>query len=656
MSFTFWKTQRSRMLSLAVGLALMPLAAAAHERFIKHSPKSPLYEAYFAYVPYTMLNIASRVAVLMALMIAVWFMREPLFRIVDKLIISKLPPMLSKYARLACDFAMDKPVDHPLFQTLGKWIVIFFVRCPALVLMFAAANKSLVMPSYPLEPSTTAFFQFAQVIMAIGILTQSFLPFGGATIFGTFIYMLMYYDWRIAVDVLPVLTVAVIYISSPWDSWNRTITTVTTKQMRWVRIVLGFGFFALGWMKLYNHYLTVGVADNYPSVLHDPMVKMFYFGTMPSLEREAWITAFGMAEIMTGFLVMVGIFSRVWCLMMVYVFTKLMVVDFGWEEIPHLYPIGAFMVVLFSNNLTNEFQTMDKASLKVAETKKGFFKHGILALVVGVLVSALVVYPALYALPFAQKRPIPNFSRSAEWHPNPAGTGGKLKIWFGPVPVVAMENAEVRFTINAKIKKQNGTILDETWRPEIASETKTVHRLNQPNLKTSDKETIFEIDIPDAVDIVSLTSSLTRVEDKKGDNEQTVGIPVEGVRGFKEQSLQWNEATPDKGTLRLLPLPRLGGEETKLTGKIEVRIEKYHEHKPDASTPDQHANAVREIEITEALSSSAPARDFELDLSGVTKDDGISIVGTFFHETDSNRYPMQRTFLTKPIKRSAAKE
>ena len=38
------------------------------------------------------------------------------------------------------------------------------------------------------------------------------------TIFGTFIYMLYASDWKVAVDVLPVLTVAVIYISSPWIS------------------------------------------------------------------------------------------------------------------------------------------------------------------------------------------------------------------------------------------------------------------------------------------------------------------------------------------------------------------------------------------------------------------------------------------------------
>lgn len=117
------------------------------------------------------------------------------------------------------------------------------------------------------------------------------------------------------------------------------------------------------------------------------------------------ILGFAIAEVLTGFLLMVGVFCRVWCLMMVYVFTKLMVMDFGWAEIPHLYPIGAFLVVLFSNNLSSEFGKMQtKVSQAVQE------KHTDVAvtraIVTAIVVSILAVLPILYLL---TKVPHPTF-------------------------------------------------------------------------------------------------------------------------------------------------------------------------------------------------------------------------------------------------------
>ena len=401
-----------------------------------------------------MLNISTRVAVIMAIMMFIWFIRHPLESFIENVILKRLPGQLQSLGKFGMEFAFDKPVEAPWFKTLHQWVVIFFLRCPALVLMFAAANKSLVMPSYPLEPNTTSFFQFAQVVMAIGILTQSFLPFGGATIFGTFIYLLFAFDWKIAVDVLPVLTVAVIYVSSPWDTWKRVITSVNLKQMRWVRLILGFGFFALGWMKLYNYNLTVGVADNYANVLHDPMILMFYAGTGKTLIRECWITAFGMAEVMTGFLLMVGVFSRVWCLMMVYVFTKLMVVDFGWDEIPHLYPIGAFLLVMTSNNLSNEFGKVDDRADAVARTGKNIPAHIVLSLLLATVLAGLAVYPALLFLTQTHPKPVPTFEKSAKWQPDAQG-GGNILVWFGPIPIAAAETAEMAYqTAKSKLFAQ----------------------------------------------------------------------------------------------------------------------------------------------------------------------------------------------------------
>ena len=345
-------------------------------------------------LPPDVLNISARVIFLMTMMLTIWFMREAIYEFIETRIIPHLGLQQRTPWKRSAPLCWIKPVQTPLFVKLSQWIVVLFLRCPALVLMFAASNNSLVMPSYPLEPKTLFLFQIAQVIMGIGILTQTALPLGGATIFGTFIYMLYAYDWKIAVDVLPVLTVAVLYVSSPWDSWKRAITTITPQQMRWVRIILGFGFFALGWMKIYNYYLTVGVIDNYPAVKNDPMIHMFWIGTTPDLWRENWIMGFAIAEVMTGFLLMLGVFCRVWCLMMVFVFTKLMVVDFGWAEIPHLYPIAAFLAVLFSNTLSSEFEPIEARSAVTARANH-WGAAVMRSFVIALIISILAVIPML---------------------------------------------------------------------------------------------------------------------------------------------------------------------------------------------------------------------------------------------------------------------
>lgn len=376
---------------------LLPAAAFAHERFVKHDILHPLHRDFFRRLDPNMLNIAWRVFALMALMLFIWFMRDTLDNFVENRLLRKLQGKPKQWVHLLACFLTDKPVDHPWFKMIGQWSVIFFLRSLALVLIYSATNDALVMPSYPLEPSTASIFKYAQVIMAVGIITQMFLPFGGATILGTFMYLIYAYDWKIVVDVLPILAVTVIYVSSPWDSSRRAITEITKPQMHWVRLVLGFSFFALGWMKIYNHDLTVGVADNYPAVMEDPMIKMFYAGTDPFYKRECWIMGFAMAEVLAGVLVLLGSFNRLWCAMMVYIFSKLLLVDFGWAEIPHLYPISAFLAVTFSNNLSDEFYRIEQ--METSKARQG--KTGLqilIALVASVALAALAVFPILYFL------------------------------------------------------------------------------------------------------------------------------------------------------------------------------------------------------------------------------------------------------------------
>ena len=620
MKFELPKGRQWLIWGIAALLLCVPGLALAHERFIAHTPKMPVYEAFFTYINYNMLNVASRVAFIMGAMMTGWFMREPVYDFIMRHIMKKMPPPIKDLFVFGAAFAMDKPIKHPWFTTLNQWIVILFLRCPALVLMFAAANKSLVMTSYPLEPSTTAFFQFAQVLMALGILTQSFLPFGGATIIGTFIYLCFDYDWKIAVDVLPVLTVAVIYVGAPWDSWKRAITNINLLQMRWVRLVLGFGFFALGWMKLYNYYLTVGVADNFKDVLNDPMILMFYAGTAKSMARECWIVAFGMAEVMTGFLLMVGIFSRVWCLMMVYLFSKLMIVNFGWAEIPHLYPIGAFLVVMFSNNLTNEFSKVDDLANKVAKARKGYIKHGIISGALGFTLAILAVYPALYLLTKTHPKAMPKFEKSAEWHASPDGLGGTLKVYTGVIPQVAGESVKLEGTLNAKLKTSSAEKEIDIVPSVLAN----------VSLKTGDEQPIITKEIKNASDLSGLTMELYRDDDKGHKNPYTVAINIEAVRGFKIPSgvgkdVSWNTDNPTAAVFKanIQPLPQLGGEESKLNAEFKASI--------------SHKNGVSETRLLkndQVFSSNAPT-PVTFTLEGVTAEDDISIDGRFSRVDDA---------------------
>jgi hypothetical protein len=385
----------------SVLFAVLPLlsskAVFAHERFIPHTFTAPLQEDFFQSLNRDMLNIGLRGIILIAMLMALWFLRRPLDDLIEPILLRNLPGRSRKLIRLLGCFVMDKPVEHPWFKAAGEWAVVFFLRCLALVLVFSATRHALVLPSYPLDSSTLLLFQFAQAALAIGILTQTLPPLCGAMIFGFFLYQLAAFDWKIALDMLPILLVAVVYMSLPWDAWKHVITTITPSQVRWIRIVLGLGFFVLGWMKIYNSYLTIGVADNFPAVMDDPLIKLFYIGTNVHYQRECWIVAFAMGEIVTGFLLMVGVFCRVWCMLMLFMFTKLMVVDFGWAELPHLYFMSIFLVLLFSNRLSGDFAWIEGRTAAAAWDGK-MARALLIAVAIALFLSTLVVYPGLYVL------------------------------------------------------------------------------------------------------------------------------------------------------------------------------------------------------------------------------------------------------------------
>ncbi len=398
----------SAVAASCAAVAVIPTLVYAHERFIRHNLKYPLHEEYFGRFPAAflgmqpdMLRIGTTSCVLLAVFLIIFFFRQNVDVFVEHRLLSRLRGRPQRLVHHLADFLTDKPVRLRWFHTIGEWAVVLFMRSPALVLMYSATNDSLVMPSYPLEPSSATYFKFLQVGIAILMLTQTALPLVGALVIGTWIY-LWRWGWMVAFDAIPVVTVAVLYISCPWNSYKLAITDMSEKQLRWVRLVLGFGFLALGWLKIYNYHLTAGVADNYPSVMNDPMIGFFSLGTNPLFRRENWIVAFALAEVLSGFMLMVGVFTRVWGVLMLWVFIKLMLVDFGWQEIPHIYPIAATMAVVFSNKCGSEFAFIERLQQTARREGRTVFRLASVT-VASLVIAMLAVYVLLYLLTFTHR-------------------------------------------------------------------------------------------------------------------------------------------------------------------------------------------------------------------------------------------------------------
>jgi uncharacterized membrane protein YphA (DoxX/SURF4 family) len=400
----------SRRRLAAAGLALLlliPALASAHERFVKHDMKKPLQNWFFLQeagklfgMDPNMVQVGLAVTFILTAFLFIWFLREDLDEFIRYKVLTRLGGTPQRLLHnLAC-YIMDKPVRSSWFYAIGEWSVIMFIRSPALVLMYSATNDALVMPSYPLEPSSAVYFKFLQVLLAIMILTQTLLPLCGAMVIGTWFYLFRWGPF-VAIDALPVVTAGILYAMSPWISHKIAITRLNPDQTRWIRFVFGFGFFILGWSKIYNHDLTIGVADNYPSMMSDPLVGFFAMGTDPAMHREAWVVSFALAEVMSGFMVMMGVFTRLWATIMCVMFTKLMLVDFGWDEIPHIYPIGCALAVITSNYLRSEFNPLERIErlMRRGSPVKRFVLMG--AFAVGI--ALLAVMPMLYFLTFTDR-------------------------------------------------------------------------------------------------------------------------------------------------------------------------------------------------------------------------------------------------------------
>jgi uncharacterized membrane protein YphA (DoxX/SURF4 family) len=394
-------------LGIGLPIVLLPGVVAAHERFVKHDLKQHLHDAFFlqqAGKPFgmdpNMIQVGLLVTLVLAAFFVCFFLRESLDEFIRYKILARLRGGVQRAVHnLAC-FVMDKPVRSGWFYAVGEWSVVMFLRSPALVLMYSATNDSLVMPSYPLEPTSALYFKFIQVLLAIMILTQTMLPLCGALVIGTWFYLFRWGPF-VAIDAIPVVTAGLLYAMSPWQSIKLAITRINAQQTRWIRIVFGLGFVVLGWSKIYNHDLTIGVADNYPWIMNDPMVGFFKMGTNLAFRRETWVLSFGLAEVLSGLMIMMGVFTRLWGTIMIVMFTKLMLVDFGWDEIPHIYPIGAALVLVTSNHLHSELGLVERIERALRSDIPA--KRVALVVASAVVIAFLAVMPMLYFLTFTNR-------------------------------------------------------------------------------------------------------------------------------------------------------------------------------------------------------------------------------------------------------------
>lgn len=89
---------------IAALLLLLPGAALAHERFIPHAAKWPVDEEFFRHLNGDMLNIATRVIIMMAAMLFIWFLREPIYNFIIDRIFPRVGLQLQDYVEYAAAF------------------------------------------------------------------------------------------------------------------------------------------------------------------------------------------------------------------------------------------------------------------------------------------------------------------------------------------------------------------------------------------------------------------------------------------------------------------------------------------------------------------------------------------------------------------------
>jgi hypothetical protein len=79
-----------------------------------------------------------------------------------------------------------------------------------------------------------------------------------------------------------------------------------------------------------------------------------------------------------------------------------MIVNFGWDEIPHIYPIAATAAIVFSNKLRTEFSFVERLQQKAARDGRPFVRLAVVAFA-SAAIAVIAVYTLLYAFTFIDR-------------------------------------------------------------------------------------------------------------------------------------------------------------------------------------------------------------------------------------------------------------
>ncbi len=310
--------------------------ALAHERWIEHEPLEPIHNEIFQnFSSYSFAIICRPLALIFALGI-LWILRHHLAY--------RAKSFTPRFLHSTLDFIFMTETRALWGEEIQRIILQLMIRIPSLGLIYAAANSCLLLPSFPLIGGLNTFFRVVQTILALMILAELALPIVGITIALLLLVCFGFYGFSLGVDGLPMLGLSYIYWQYP-SLTHQSSYQYSAQQMRGLQIILGIAFLLLGLLKFANYQLMIGVIDHYPEVMHDPLIQIFSTGSDPQFAREWWVFGFACSEVMTGVLLILGVFARVLALLAALIFGKLLVGEFGWAEFPHLMFISQLILI-----------------------------------------------------------------------------------------------------------------------------------------------------------------------------------------------------------------------------------------------------------------------------------------------------------------------
>ena len=79
-----------------------------------------------------------------------------------------------------------------------------------------------------------------------------------------------------------------------------------------------------------------------------------------------------------------------------------MLVNFGWDEIPHIYPIAATMAIVFSNKARSEFAFIENIQQRAGREGRTLLRLTS-ATLASMAIALLAVFALLYAFTFIDR-------------------------------------------------------------------------------------------------------------------------------------------------------------------------------------------------------------------------------------------------------------